>query len=221
MNAHDSLTPDVQKQQDRRRKRKAILAGGVVLGLGAAVTLAAWSDDVFADGIFGTGEFQLVGNVYGDTAGYDDYGTPDEAGTLAFQIAPLNMAPGDTVYAPISIATSTDTTTGAEVTLAGATSDGGDQALFNALQYSVASTTAGGTCDAGTFAAGETWLAQSPLTTGSGDNTFTVGAEQTAPEHLCFAVTLPEADDSDTLQGLQTGPVVWQFIGESLPAEAA
>ncbi|MFN3340157.1 MAG: SipW-dependent-type signal peptide-containing protein, partial [Dietzia sp.] len=55
LNANDTITPDAQQKQDRARKRKALLAGGVVLGLGAAVTLAAWSDDVFANGIFNTG----------------------------------------------------------------------------------------------------------------------------------------------------------------------
>ncbi|MDV8001645.1 SipW-dependent-type signal peptide-containing protein [Rhodococcus sp. IEGM 1408] len=45
------------------------MAGGVVLGLGAAVTLAAWSDGVFADGNFQTGEANLLGS---QAAGADD-----------------------------------------------------------------------------------------------------------------------------------------------------
>ena len=40
----DSPAPSVKL--DRNRKRKALLAGGVVLGLGATMTLAAWTDDV-------------------------------------------------------------------------------------------------------------------------------------------------------------------------------
>lgn len=218
MDATNPVTSDAQKKQDRSRKRKALLAGGVVLGLGAAATLAAWSDDVFADGIFGTGTFELQGDVY-DGAGYQDYDSAGDSGSLSFEIAPLNMAPDDTVYAPISIATSTGTTTGAEVTLAGATSEGGNQELFTALRYQVNTIAEGGACDADIFEAGTVWHAESALTVGE-DVAFSVGAGQDDPEHLCFAVTLPEADDSDALQGMRTAPVVWQFTGESTPAPA-
>ncbi|AVZ40437.1 hypothetical protein CT688_14150 [Dietzia sp. JS16-p6b] len=219
VNANHPLPPDAQlRQQERSRKRKAILAGGVVLGLGAAATLAAWSDDVFSFGEFGTGSFELQGNVYGDAAaGYENY---DEAngGALSFVIAPMNMAPGDTVYAPISIATALTTSTSADVTLAGATSTG-DQTLFNALRYEVRTIAAGGVCDATVFGAGTPWHAQSALGVGE-SAAFTVGAEQADPRHLCFAVTLPdtEANGADEMQALTTGPVVWQFTGESVPA---
>lgn len=111
MDASTPQTPDLQRQQDRKRKRKALLAGGVVLGLGAAVTLAAWSDDVFADGQFNTGGFSLVGAV--DVAGtvfqdYDGPGGSADSAPLTFALSSTEMAPGETVYAPLTIAASDD-----------------------------------------------------------------------------------------------------------------
>lgn len=111
MNADAPLSADVQKKEDNRRKRKALLAGGVVLGLGAAVTLAAWSDDVFADGTFNTGGFELVGAMDGETfENYDGPGTTaPETASLSFDLTSEEMAPSQTVYSPLTIATSSDT----------------------------------------------------------------------------------------------------------------
>lgn len=219
MNANEPLTPDAQlKQQERSRKRKAILAGGVVLGLGAAVTLAAWSDDVFANGTFGTGTFELQGNVYGaPESTYENYDTsPGDA--LTFVLTPNNMAPGDTVYAPISIATSGDTSTAALVSLTGATAPTNPDAarLFANLTYQINELEVGGTCDEDTFGTDEL-LPSGPLTQGL-DEAFTVAANQGTEQHLCFAVTLPDNEDTgaDNMQGLSTGQVVWQFTGESV-----
>ena len=117
MDATTPLNPEAQRKQDRARKRKAILAGGVVLGLGAAVTLAAWSDDVFANGTFNTGGFELQGSVNGTVfQDYDDDdpdgegpGTADGPVSLSFNLEATEMAPSQTVYAPFAIATSSAT----------------------------------------------------------------------------------------------------------------
>lgn len=114
MDASTPMSAEEQRKQDRKRKRKALLAGGVVLGLGAAATLAAWSDDVFANGTFNTGGFELQGKT---TGGYENFDGPDvtpptgesESATLSFDLEALEMTPSQTVYAPISIATSPET----------------------------------------------------------------------------------------------------------------
>ncbi|GAA1716925.1 SipW-dependent-type signal peptide-containing protein [Dietzia cercidiphylli] len=220
MNANEPLTPDAQlKQQERSRKRKAILAGGVVLGLGAAVTLAAWSDDVFANGTFGTGTFELQGNVYGaPESTYENYDTsPGDA--LTFVLTPNNMAPGDTVYAPISIATSDQTSTEALVSLTGATAPADPNAarLFNNLTFEINTIAEGGICNPAVFGAGTELLGPGALTRDLAD-AFTVAANQDTEQHLCFAVTLPDNETTGAvdMQGLSTGPVVWQFTGESV-----
>lgn len=130
------LDPEAQRKQDRARKRKAILAGGVVLGLGAAVTLAAWSDDVFANGDFQTGAFNLVGSTKAasETIGdYSEYNTDLTAADLTtgavgggvnFKIDSLNLTPGETVVAPFSVATDLTTSVDGRYWLEEATATG-------------------------------------------------------------------------------------------------
>ena len=68
-----SLTPDHDTELEpsgRRRKiTKFALAGVAVLGLGAAFTSAAWSDDVFFGGDTAAADFELSGSISGDPAG--------------------------------------------------------------------------------------------------------------------------------------------------------
>lgn len=115
MDATNSPAADFQRQQDRKRKRKALLAGGVVLGLGAAMTLAAWSDDVIADGIFNTGgTFELQGSTDGSTFRDYDEDTPNtpedpSSAALNFSFTATEMTPGQTIYAPFTVATSSET----------------------------------------------------------------------------------------------------------------
>ncbi|MEO9327653.1 SipW-dependent-type signal peptide-containing protein [Gordonia aurantiaca] len=63
-------TPLTDEERARKgRKRKAILASGAVLGVGAVVTLAAWNDTVFSNGTFGIGD--IAWNVQGSHDGTD------------------------------------------------------------------------------------------------------------------------------------------------------
>src|SRR5690606_31735774 len=63
------ITTDAEVQHRRRRSRmiRALLAGGLVLGVGTAVTLAAWNDSEFASGTFRAGTFDLEGSTDGTT----------------------------------------------------------------------------------------------------------------------------------------------------------
>lgn len=74
------------------RKVRAIAAGGAVLGLGAVVTLAAWSDSEFAEGIFGTGTFGIEASTADGE--YGEHATEGEALQLAF---PLDEGGEDSV----------------------------------------------------------------------------------------------------------------------------
>ena len=49
----------------RRRRIYAVLAGGLVLGVGTAVTLAAWNDSEFAKSTFTAGSFVFQGSTDG------------------------------------------------------------------------------------------------------------------------------------------------------------
>lgn len=78
----------------KSRKIRALAAGGAVLGVGAAVTLAAWSDSEFAQGIFNTDDFGIHATTGGAT--FSDNPEAEQALELTFPGAEA-LAPGDTV----------------------------------------------------------------------------------------------------------------------------
>jgi predicted ribosomally synthesized peptide with SipW-like signal peptide len=79
------------------RKVKAILAGGLVLGIGAAVTLAAWTDQEWATATFSSGHFNLVGST--DGTNFSDHATVGTAAALTFSTGFNNLSPDTTVSA--------------------------------------------------------------------------------------------------------------------------
>ncbi|MGN7227785.1 SipW-dependent-type signal peptide-containing protein [Dietzia maris] len=221
MDATTPLTPEAQRKLDRARKRKAILAGGVVLGLGAAVTLAAWSDDVFANGVFSTGgNFALQGavdplNTEMTSKDWRPYGTAAGAAVLTFA---ASMAPGETVYAPFSIQSTEETDLPGTLTQLSAYTDGGVLSPF--LSYSIGQDAT--TCVAGGTGNGIAWASQSGLTTVKAPGTLTGTAPAVAPASadevpLCIAVTLADTQDSRNAINAASGDVAttitWDFLG--------
>lgn len=198
-------SPQKPEQHPRKApKIRAVLAGGLVLGIGAAVTLAAWNDSEFAQGTFTAGTFNLEGST--DGAAYSSNADPASPKQLAFTTSTANMSPGDVVSAPFAVrldaATSYDTT----VALSTPT-----PAPVAGLTYTVTRTNTfgcGGTVldtlvlpgqEVGTTPAGVTF----PLTQGTGNDPGT-------PFYLCFQVTA----GSDLVQGA-TNTAVWEFAAQS------
>lgn len=249
-NATDTTTDTTADQHDRRRRRKALLAGGVVLGLGAAMTLAAWSDNVFSSGTFQTGNFDLVGSKvlnsstfadyqqYPDAAGAADLTTDSTETTVNFSIDSLNMSPGETVVAPFSIATTEDTTADGRFWLQSATPTG---PLSPFLSFNIVES-ATCTADDPTTAASEQTDFSSPWKTGTFTATGTaidfqsIRSQATAGHdldvseafgnqvHLCVGVTLAD-DEAGIMAANANGAqgqttIVWQFHGESQPTTA-
>lgn len=193
----------------RSRKFKAILAGGIVLGVGAAVTLAAWTDNEWAEGTFGAGSF----NVQGSTNGIDftDHTSADGAANLTFDLdGGDNLTPGDTVAAPFVLRLDGETSYDASVVLENAAGSGGNA---EALTYGIVSVANAGACSAD---ATGTSIVPAGTAIGSvaGAQGFdlTAGADAAAgaPVTLCFQVT---AGDSLT-QG-QAATAQWQFTATS------
>ena len=81
------------------KRVKAILAGGLVLGIGAAVTLAAWNDSEFATGNFAAGTFDMVGSTDGTTFANH---TTSPGAPLAFSANFSNLSPATTSDATVS-----------------------------------------------------------------------------------------------------------------------
>jgi hypothetical protein len=91
-------SPPARNADGKRRRKiaKFALAGVAVLGVGAALTSAAWTDDVFFAADATSGTFDLQGSLDGtnwfDVANVDDTsGTPIPIPAAAFE----NLAPGD------------------------------------------------------------------------------------------------------------------------------
>ena len=176
----------------KNRKARAILAGGVVLGVGASMTLAAWSDSEWATGTFGTGGFTFQGSTNGTD--YSDHATQGTAAALNFQLDASNLTPGTSVEATYWVkAVGSD----ASVTIAKpATATDADQALLDALTVAFYE----GTACTGT-----------PIATGDLDETGVAARTATDGTALatCIKVTL-DADYSNPA-ALTTGAVAWVF----------
>ena len=191
-------------KRNRSRRFRAILAGGLVLGVGAAVTLAAWNDSEFAQGTFTAGAFNLEGSTNGTD--YADHAELIGPAALGFTVNPTNLAPGDVVTAPFAIRLDDTTTTAADVLISAAETDG----VITNLTYSLDKTTAFG-CNL----TGATNLV--PALTEVGEVPDATGVELAAgddaagaPAFFCFTVTAGE----DLVQS-QTGTATWQFAATS------
>lgn len=178
---------------DTRRKVAAVLAGGLVLGVGAAVTLAAWNDSEFANGTFTAGSFTFTGSTDGTT--FTENPTSPGA-TLTFALNPDNLSPDDVVYAPYALRLGgTYDATLDSVAPVGT----GDFAAAGKLGYAVVSTGATFGCDAAAFAAGT-----------AVPTTMTPGTDV----NLCIQVTAE--DGAGGIEQGDTGTVTWQWNATSV-----
>lgn len=197
----------------RRRKVRALLAGGLVLGVGAAVTLAAWTDNVFGQAEFSAANWNVQGDFSRDAAAWNEYETEGTAGSFAYTTGFDALSPGTTVYAPVALRVGQGTTAGgdydATVTLNGATGGGG--ALTQYLTYSVLSGVSKADCVSGTTTGGTPYVGEgSALTTGSGSTTLRLPASGIEVP-LCFAVTMSPTVAASAAAGTSTGTLTWKF----------
>jgi len=195
--------------QVNRRKVRAVLAGGLVLGVGAAVTLAAWNDSEFATGQFAAGSFNLQGSTAGPTSGYSDHAEAGDAATLQFSLSPDNLSPGDVVAAPFWVRLDGSTTSPAALTAADIASSGDNVAH---LSYSVEAIAPDDTCDpdaTGTVVASGDALDALPA---GADVLLDAGADSDPGEavQLCFKVTAEE-----TLEQGAGATATWHFTATS------
>jgi predicted ribosomally synthesized peptide with SipW-like signal peptide len=186
---------------DRRRKMMAIIAGGLVLGAGAAITLAAWNDSEFATGTFGSGSFDLEGSTDG-TAFSSDSAAPGK--TLTFELDADALSPGAVVAVPFAVQLAAGSSYEADVTIEAASG----AAIAADLTYDLV--------DTGTFVAGcdattpGTTLVTDAATTASGPTPAFALTAAAAPVNLCFVVTAGAGLDPNL-----TGSVTWEFVGTS------
>lgn len=205
----DNPIPSAERTRERGRKLRAVLAAGVVLGLGATLTLAAWNDSEYAKGTFSAGAFNLEGSTDGGV--FADHASAGSAATLAFTLNPTNLAPGDVVYAPFAVRLAANTTTDASVTVAAVSNTG---TVAN-LTYTLVRTSSI-TCNAAAVTGGTVVIAAGTAITSIGSPTgWTLSkgspvANAGSPVFLCFAVTAGAG-----LTQSQTGTATWQITATS------
>lgn len=193
---------------------RAVLAGALVLGVGATLTLASWTDHEYEQAAFSTSKFDTESSVNGGTSWADNSASP--GATITFDASA--MSPSSVKYAAVLIRTKTGSLAGNLVVSGAAYSPSGtDEAtvLGAALRYRVIVTTA--TCAAGLFTAGATYVVGSfaaPAMLGTTGSSTSVAANGTANTGLCFEVSLPSTA-ANTLQGL-TSTVIWHVVATSV-----
>ncbi|MEH6623763.1 MAG: SipW-dependent-type signal peptide-containing protein [Dietzia maris] len=205
----------------RGRRRKALLAGGAILGLGAAATLAAWTDDVWVSATFTTDTFDVQG--FSDTTeGWDDH--PSDESVAVFQPAIGTVVPGSTrSYSRFGLRMAPGSTVGATVAIpSGVEFSPTPQADKFHMRIVVSST-----CDAGAFTTGtadfvvgtaETYYSMLSPPTGISTVTLNKGpssAEPGTPVFLCYEFSLPLPIPRGLSNGAEA-TVRWTFDAESL-----
>jgi predicted ribosomally synthesized peptide with SipW-like signal peptide len=215
----------VRRRKPRGRLR-AILAAMGVLGIGAAVTLAAWTDTEWIFGGtdngpgVGTSSFNIQQNV-NDVAGWRDGQTEGTAGKLNFPVNATALSPGTVVYAGVSLRAAAGSIAGTAVLNGATAASGSSTTLFTTLTYQAKTGVTQANCTAAGFAGNGSALvpAGTALSTGSGATTFALpaGASSAVPGaqvDVCFAITMPASATSQSLQGLAATPV-WNFVATS------
>ncbi|HSK34421.1 MAG TPA: SipW-dependent-type signal peptide-containing protein [Propionicimonas sp.] len=173
------------QKSSRRGSRKiaAVLAGGLVLGVGTMATLASWNDSEFASATFTAGKFIFEGAA--DQTTFSDHATIGTAAALTFTTPFSNMTPNDVVYAGYAVRLGTGTTNNATVTVTGtATGAAAD------YKYTMFTTAAAG-CSASAVPVA-TIVTSNDLGAGTGSFAIAKNALATAPgatTYLCIKVT--------------------------------
>lgn len=196
----------------KKRKLKAILAGGLVLGIGAAVTLAAWNDSEFIKGAFGSGHLDIEGRADVNTS-FADHDTSAAALTITTDFG--NMSPDDIVAMPYAVRLDRASTYDAAVTVDKPITDGADNAKAN-LSYSIITVDSFADCQPG--ATGTVVVDGASLNAADTMRPFVLkkaaDAQTDAVEqHLCIQVKAGSG-----LEQNKTVTATWEFIAESKAA---
>ncbi|MFC9350572.1 SipW-dependent-type signal peptide-containing protein [Arthrobacter sp. NPDC057013] len=194
--------------KSKRRKAKAILAGGLVLGIGAAVTLAAWNDSEFATGIFGSGHFDIEGSVDGSDSSFDDH--PETApATLVAQGDFPSLTPGAKVAMPYVLRLDKDTDYDATVSVSSSATLTGTST--NEFSYGIVKVTSAAACNAttpgqSTVVGPNTAFGDSKASAFTLNRSTNIGTDPGTPVFLCIQMTASNNLKQDT-----TLVATWEF----------
>jgi predicted ribosomally synthesized peptide with SipW-like signal peptide len=201
-----------------RLRLRALLAGGLVLGIGATVTLAAWSDSEYTAATFTSGRFGILGGSNGGS--FADHPT-SPGPTLVFSPVLTGVYPGSGAgFTSVQIRTASVASGGFD-SVAGVvrlqTSTAATGNLAAALVYAVRVMPSGALCNEALFsnaAAPVIVPNATPLTTAvaaSAANVQTLPAAAGGTVSYCIRIELPTAAADNAQNG--TATVTWQFAG--------
>ncbi|KAB1650464.1 acyl-CoA dehydrogenase [Pseudoclavibacter endophyticus] len=198
-----------------------MLAGAVVLGIGAVSTLATWNDSEWVNGLFSTSSFEVEQNTaadIGDAAWVKEESNP--GGALRFTADAAALTPGDAAYAPLALRTAAGSDA-ATVTLQGAVPAAGTTPgteLWAALDVRVTTSDAPFTCDADGITAGTEIASGKLASVAASTAPQSLAADSGSVQYYCFEIALPaELAGSEDVQG-QTAQPAWEFQAVSLEA---
>lgn len=190
-----STTPS---RRGRHRKVAAVLAGGLVLGIGTMATLASWNDSEFAGATFTAGKFDLESSI-DNGATYTTHSW--SSGTIAFTAPQANMSPGDVVNAAFPVRLAAGTTNNARLRM-NSLSYSNTEGLTVIVWQNTTSSDCNATYTPATMVA--TWGEAQGWTTGISP-TLTKGATSAvpgAPAYMCVKMTAGPT--------LPQGQVAWE-----------
>ena len=195
-------------RRGRRRKLAAILAGGLVVGVGTMATLASWNDTEYASGSFTAGKFNLQGSI--DQAAFTEHASAGAAAVLGFSAPVSVLTPGDTVYSPYALRLDKTSSNAGTVVVSAGTSTG----VVTNITYTLFTTAAAGCTAASTPV---TTIVTNGTTLGSVGTPVSFNVAKPVnittdgvPTYLCFKVTA----GAGLVQG-QTGVASWVFTATS------
>lgn len=199
----------------RGRRLRVVLAAGLVFGIGAFATLAAWTDTENATGSFGASVF----DTQSASAGSPTYTSQTAAPGASLTFGATGMSPGTSFYAWLNVRTTPATTVGGTVALTGI--DDNDGGLVGALQYRavrMATASPGTTCGAAVFTGSPVFIAGAaatylPVTQVPGTPVASPIAAAGAEIGYCFEVRVAPGS-ANSFQGT-TATVTWTFTSTS------
>ncbi|HEY0188723.1 MAG TPA: SipW-dependent-type signal peptide-containing protein [Cellulomonas sp.] len=203
MTATAQHVPTAPENPDRSRRRRIALAvgsGGLVLGIGAVVTMAAWTSTERSQADFEAGRFSIQGSADGSTFS-ENPGSPGLE--ISFDALAAKLSPGATTYAPYAVQLTAGSDYAADVTL---TSSTGTGTAADALTYTIVQTPTFG-CTADTT--GTTLVSDQSASGTPGAEMFSLDAAGDTV-YLCLQVTAGD----DLAQG-STGNIEWNLTGAS------
>lgn len=199
-------------KQNRRKKARAIMASGLVLGVGAAVTLAAWSDTVWGVSQFGTegSDFNIQASFDGGTE-WGDFLTEEKSGTMQFGPASKALVPAQPVFQLVGLREEKGNM-GADITVAQEAV--ASNALTSKVAVSIADLGSGASAPTGQCSATATGVTFAPAGTLAVPTSSTTVVTEKGYRWLCLRAELAGTAGLDAA-GIAPASVYWNFNAES------